>query len=196
MSPAAVPALLLFALGTVAFDDLRRWLGIGCAVFLASNMLAVDMQERMGRPMQDWYPAVAWLQRHFRPGDQIFAYPNEGALPLTFALRDVGAPYPIRAIPSPVPSFDQGGGWYPTGSRGVVSLPRSQLRAIADEPRTRKVPTIWLLRLGPGLYDPDDEFLDELRRGRRVVATWLDGPIDIIGLQRVTPPPAPARNPR
>lgn len=196
MTPVAVPALLLFAIGTVGFDDVRRWLGIGCALILASNMLAVDIQARRSGPMQDWYPSVAWLQRHFRPGDQIFAYPNEGALPLAFALRDVGAPFPIRSIPGPVPSFDAPGGWYPTGSRGVVSLPRPRLRAIADEPQTRAVPTIWLLRLGAATYDPGDMFLAELHRGRRIVATWLDGPIDIVGLQRITPPPRPARNPR
>ncbi|WP_404711221.1 hypothetical protein [Sphingomonas sp. MMS24-J13] len=196
MAPVAVPALILCAIGAVAFADVRRWLGLGCAFVLATNMLAVDVQARQGGPIQDWYPTVAWLKRNFRPGDQIFAYPNEGALPLAFALRDVGTPLPIRSIPAPVPSFDQPGGWYPTGSRGVVSLPRARLRAIADEPQTRAVPTIWLLRLGATTYDPDDMFLAELHRGRRIVATWEDGPIDIIGLQRITPPPAPVRNPQ
>jgi hypothetical protein len=196
MTPVAVPALILFAIGAVAFVDVRRWLGLGSAFILATNMLSVDVQGRMGGPMQDWYPTVAWLQRHVRPGDQIFAYPNEGALPLAFALRDVGAPYPIRSIPGPVPSFNEPGGWYPTGSRGVVSLPRPRLRAIADEPQTRAVPTIWLLRLGASTYDPGDMFLAELHRGRRIVATWEDGPIDIIGLQRITPLPVPVRNPR
>jgi mannosyltransferase len=196
MTPVAVPALLLFASGTAGCADARRWLGLGGAFALGANMLAVDIQARAARPMQDWYPTVAWLQARFRPGDQIFAYPNEGALPLAYALRDRGMALPTRPIPTAVPSFDEPGGIYPNGTRGVVSLPRARLRAIADESRTRKVPTIWLLRLAAPTYDPGNIFLHELSRGRRIVSLWQDGPIDLIGLRRITPPPAPARNRR
>jgi mannosyltransferase len=196
MTPVAVPALLLFAIGTAGCADARRWLGLGGAFVLGANMLAVDIQARAARPMQDWYPTVAWLQARFRPGDQIFAYPNEGALPLAYALRDRGMVLPTRPIPTAVPSFDEPGGIYPNGTRGVVSLPRARLRAIADESRTRKVPTIWLLRLAAPTYDPGNIFLHELSRGRRIVSVWQDGPIDLIGLRRITPPPAPARNRR
>lgn len=197
MTPAAVPALLLFALGTGAFvRGVPAILGLGGALILALNMLAVDVQARLAGPMQDWRGAVAWLAPRFRPGDAILAYPNEGALPLAYALRDAGLAYPIRPIPGPVPTFDVAGGWYPTGSRGVVSLPRPALHAIATAPQTRAIPTIWLLRLGAATYDPGDVFLDELHQGRRVVRRFVHGPIDIVGLARVTPASAPPRNPR
>lgn len=184
MTPVAVPALVLFAIGAAAWRDWRRWLGLGGTLMLCANMLAVDAQARAAGPMQDWYGTVDWLAARFRPGDVVFAYPNEGALPLSYALRDRHRAVPIRAVPTPVPSFDERDAWYPTGSRGVVSLSRARLRAIAEEPATRAVPTIWLLRLGRETYDPGDAFLLELQRGRHVVRTWQAGPISIIGLAR------------
>jgi len=144
---------------------------------------------------------VEWLAKRFHPGDQIFAYPNEGKLPLQYALRDKGLAYPIRAIPRDVPALEDRHGTHPTGTRGVSSLPQAELHAIAEEPGTKAVPTIWLLRLGAKTYDPGDLFLKELHRDRYIVRSWQDGPIDIIGLRlrTVSPvkqPQAPARSPR
>jgi len=184
MTPVAVPAMLLLAVGAAAWTDTKKLLGVGAALILGASMFAADVQARMAGPMQDWYRTVDWLRLRFRPGDQIFAYPNEGALPLSYALRDKGLPYPIRPIPTAVPSFNVPGGWYPTGSRGVVSLPRERLHAIAEQPETQAVPTIWLLRLGAKTYDPGDMFLQELHRDRYIVRAWQDGPIDIIGLRK------------
>ena len=147
-------------------------------------MLAVDLQARAAGPMQDWYGAVSWLRVRFHPGDVVFAYPNEGALPLAYALRDQGLSYQIRAIPAPVPAFAGPGEWYPSGSRGVVSLSPARLRMVANEPATCAVPTIWLLRLGAGTYDPGEGLLRELHRGRRAVGRWRSGSIELIGLER------------
>ena len=183
MTPAAGPAMLLLAIGATGGDGTKRLLGIGAALILGASMLAADVQARMAGPMQDWYRTIGWLAPRFQPGDQVFAYPNEGALPLRYALRDKGLNYPIRAIPTEVPTFDVAGGVYPTGSRGVVSLPRDQLHAIAEQPETQAVPTIWLLRLGAQTYDPGDVLLKELHRDRYIVRSWQDGPIDIIGLR-------------
>lgn len=198
MAPLIVPALLLYAIGAVAWHDWRRWIGLGSALFLGANMLAVDYQARAQGNGQPWYELIAWLAPRFHPGDQIFAYPNEGALPLSYALRDTGEKMPIRAIPRAVPAFDEAGGHYVTGSRGVVSLPRWRLRGIARDASTQAVPTVWLLRLGPETYDPGDVFLDELRHGRHVSATFRAGAADLVGLTRDAPisPTGPARNPQ
>jgi len=207
MTPVAAPAMLLLAFGAAGWEGTKGLLGLGGALILGAPMLVADIQARTNGPMQDWYRTVAWLAPRFQPGDQIFAYPNEGALPLSYALRDRGLDFPIRPIPTAVPSFDVWGGVYPTGSRGVVSLPRDQLHAIAVQPETQAVPTIWLLRLGATTYDPGDVFLHELHRGRYIIRSWKDGPIDITGLRLRTlalqspspglrPPPAPVRNQR
>lgn len=194
MTATAIPAILLLAIGAGA-PGRYGLLGLGAAVLIGASLLTADIQARMGPPMQDWYRTVDWLAQRFRPGDQIFAYPNEGKLPLHYALRDKGLDYPIRAIPRDVPALEDRHGTHPTGTRGVSSLPQAELHAIAEEPATKAVPTIWLLRLGAESYDPGDLFLKELHRGRIIVRSWRDGPIDIIGL-RIRPPAAPARSPR
>lgn len=184
LTPVVAPTLLLFAFAPVAWRRPACWIAVGAAVMLASNMAAVDLQARAGGPPQDWYGAVRWLGLRFRPGDAIYAYPNEGALPLGRALGDRRIAWPVHAIPTAVPSFLEPGARYPTGSRGVVSLPAARLEAIAAEPATRAIPTIWLLRLGPETYDPGDLFLKALHRDRVIVRRYRDGPIDIVALRR------------
>ena len=202
MTATAIPAILLLAIGASA-SGRYRVLGLGAGILLGASLLGAGIQARMGPPMQDWYRTVDWLAQRFRAGDQIFAYPNEGKLPLQYALRDRGLTYPIRAIPRDVPALEDRHGTHPTGTRGVSSLPQAELRTIAEEPATKAVPTIWLLRLGAKTYDPGDMFLKELHRNRYIVRSWQDGPIDIIGLRlrtlarpAVRLPRVPARNPR
>jgi uncharacterized membrane protein len=186
MAAVAGPAILLMAIGAVAHRRLPI-VGLGLAVLLGASMLTGDVQARLGGPVQDWYRTVDWLAHRFRPGDQVFAYPNEGALPLRYALRDKGLPFSVRPIPVDMPALETRHGTHPTGTRGVSSLPPAELHAIATEPATRAVPTIWLLRLGASTYDPGDVFLHELRAGRHVVAGWQSGPIEIVGLRRDGP---------
>jgi len=195
MTATAVPAILLLGIGASAGRGYRI-AGLGAGVLLGASMFGAGLQARMGPPMQDWYPTVEWLAKRFRPGDQVFAYPNEGKLPLQYALRDKGLAYPIRAVPRDVPALEDREGTHPTGTRGVSSLPRSELRSIAEEPATRAVPTIWLLRLGAKTYDPGDLFLKELHRDRYIIRSWQDGPIDIVGLRLRTLAPAPVKQPQ
>lgn len=185
MTAIAVPSLLLFAAGAAGNRRPLGWLGGGALLVLLSQMAIVDWGARHAPPTQNWYGTADWLAARYRPGDEIWSYPNEGALPLDFALRDKRLTMTDRPIPTPVPSLGQGpGSWNPTGSRGVVSLSRERLRALARSPRTRAIPTIWLHRLGANAYDKGDVLLEELSVGRVRVGRWKSGPIEIIGLRR------------
>jgi hypothetical protein len=148
---------------------------------LIAQLAVIDFGARRRGPREDWYGAVRWLEQRYQPGDVVLAYPNEGALPFERALRDLGLEMSVRPIPTAVPTFDRGG-WNPTGSRGVVSLPPERLSAIAGEPALARVPTVWLLRLGPWDHDKGDVFLGELARRRVIVGRWQSGPIDLVGL--------------
>ena len=183
MTAVSVPAVLLLATGAAAQRGLWRWPAVGALLLILSQLIVMDIHARRGGAMQDWYGTVRWLNQRFRPGDMVYAYPNEGALPFNYAVRDLRLRLPSRPVPTAVPSLDAGG-WNPTGSRGVVSLPRDRLHAIARGPEAEAVPTIWLLRLGPWAYDKGDIFLDELSWNRVPVGRWKSGPIDIIGLRR------------
>ena len=203
MTAVAVPSLLLLAIGAGGQGSrgLWRWLALAGALLLASQMATVDLRRRAGPPMQDWYHALRWLGERYRPGDVVWAYPNEGALPFDYAARDLGMAVVTRPIPTPVPTLDGGpGAWNPTGSRGVVSLPAERLTALANAPEAQRVPTIWLLRLGANAYDKGDHLLAALEAGRVRVADCETYPIDIIGLARPdvagSPPSFPAKRAR
>lgn len=185
MTPLAIPAIVLMGVGAVGLAGLWRWPALAALIWLVAQSASVDIRARHGGPMQNWYGAVHWLQARWRPGDMVYAYPNEGALPFDRAVRDLGLPIRSRAIPTDIPALNPPpGSWYVSGSRGVPSLDRAHLRAIAQEPFTRAVPTVWLLRLGPWAYDKGDVFVEELSRDREDVGQYRSGPIDIVGLRR------------
>ena len=175
----AVPMVVLLGLGATSGGRIG---GVVFALLLMQTTIYENAVQKLG-PQENWYGATAWLKAHAKPGDMIYAYPNEGALPLHYALRESGMTIPVRPIPEAVPSHDPTG-WYPTGSRGVVSLPQYRLEQIAGDTQSKQVPTIWLLRLGAEKYDPGDGFLRALSRDRREVARWHEGPVFIIGLQQ------------
>ena len=186
MTPVAVPTILLMALATAGGGN-RNAIGLGLLLtgaLLAAN-LGSDMANRASGPPQNWYGAVRWLDRRFQPGDLVVAYPNEGALPFDRAVRDLGLRLPSRPIPTSVPTLSPPpGSWYVSGSRGVPSLDPAHLQAIAADPAMRRVPTVWLLRLGPWAYDKGDVFLREMGAGRHPVGRFRSGPIDIVGLAK------------
>lgn len=185
MTPVAVPALLLLAIGGAGWANALRWAALPALLLLAGSMAWTDSIVLHARPMQDWYGTVGWLQQRYRPGDEIWSYPNEGALPLDYAARDKGLTFVDRPIPTPIPTLDGGpGSWNPTGSRGVFSLPPEALNAIAGSPQARTIPTIWLHRLGAHTYDKGDVLLHALAADRVIVGRWRSGPIEIIGLRR------------
>lgn len=178
---SGIPLVMLVA----ASADHSALLRVAFAMLLVLAFERVVQVEQLP-PEQNWYGAVRWLTPRLAPGDRIYAYPNEGALPLRYALRDLEQTASIRQIPSEVPARDPSG-WYPTGSRGVQSLPTARLTEIANDPVSRATPTIWLLRLGPNAYDKEDDFLHILARTRTPVARFTDRDIDIVGLRSAQP---------
>jgi mannosyltransferase len=194
MTALAGPGLVLMAVGAGGFGEpglgrLIRWPMLAALLWMVGHQAAIDIGARQGKPMEDWHKVARWIAPRFRPGDQIFTYPNESALPLGRALLDLGLEMPVRAIPTDVPTFDPPpGSWYVSGSRGVPSLDRAHLRAIATEPRTRAVPTIWLVRGGPWAYDKGDVFVEELTAaGRTKIGQFFQWPADVVGLRRIEP---------
>lgn len=181
----SVPILLLVALG--ANEGL--WPRTGMALLFIFTAIRVIQVQYMG-PDQDWYRAARWLSAHVGENDLVYAYPNEGALPMRNALRDIHRGVPIRQIPSEIPARDPAG-WYPTGSRGVQSLTPERLAQIASDPISRRTPTIWLFRLGKRPYDLNDEFEKALGKGRKRIEHFQLKEIDIIGFAKSAEPAPP-----
>ncbi len=186
LSAVTIPSLLLVGHGLVR----TRWVALPLFLVLAAPMMAADRQQA-GRPLQNWYALTAWLTPRMAPGDVVWAYPNEGALPLVYALADRGRALPILSEPKPVPAFDSGG-FFPSGSRGVVSLYPRQIEALAATPHAKAPPVIWLLRVNPDIYDAGDPMLHMLERDRTVIDHYADGDIDLTGFRRRDLPPVAA----
>lgn len=182
LSPAAIPALLLVSVGLVWP---RRWLLAGLVPLSAviGSMTLIDGQQAGAGPEQDWYGAIAWLAPRMAPGDIVWAYPNEGALPLAYALRDRGQHLPFVQVPARMPALASIG-YHPTGSQGAVSLRPTQIAQLMATDAVHRPPTIWLLRLSGQLYDTDDRMLHALERERAPVARFQSRQIDLIGLRR------------
>jgi hypothetical protein len=173
----------------------RRWLWAGLVPFSAiiGSMVLIDRQEAQAGPPQDWYGTIAWLAPRMAPGDVVWAYPNEGALPLAYALRDQRRTMPLLQVPAPMPALASPG-YHPTGSMGAVSLYPAQIDTLMRTDAARRPPTIWLLRLTGNLYDTNDNMLHALERDRVVVGRFQTRQIDMIGLRRKDlPPVAPAQ---
>jgi hypothetical protein len=190
LSPAAIPALMLVAIGLV-WPSRWLWAGLLPLSAIVGSMARIDGQEARAGPPQDWYGTVAWLAPRVAPGDVVWAYPNEGALPLAYALHDQRRRLPLLQVPAAMPALTSPG-YNPTGSRGVVSLYPAQIAALMRADAARRPPTIWLLRLTANLYDPGDIMLRALAAQRTPVAHFQAGPIDVTGFRRRDLPPVAA----
>lgn len=179
----AVPAILMIAAGANT-DNLSR----ACFAILLGLSLQNSLAVQQGRPEDEWYETARWVSARVQPGDIVYAYPNEGALPFHYALRDTGRAATVREIPTSMPAQELEG-WYPAGGRGAQSLPDWRLKQIANDLVSRKTPTIWLMRIQQGIYDRNDAFLKILQQDRQAIAHYSQGTVDITGL-RLSPKPA------
>ncbi|WBO22699.1 glycosyltransferase family 39 protein [Sphingomonas abietis] len=190
LSPAAIPALLLLSVGLV-WPGRWLWAGLVPLSAVLGSMVIIDRMEARVGPAQDWYGAIAWLTPRMAPGDVVWAYPNEGALPLAYALRDQRRHLPLMQVPAAMPALAVPG-YHPTGSRGAVSLYPAQIDALMRTDAARRPPTIWLLRLTGPLYDTNDHMLHALERNRVTVGRFQSRQIDLIGLRRTDLAPVAA----
>jgi mannosyltransferase len=185
LSAVAMPALLLMAVG-VAGWTWARWLMLLPLVALLASMARLDQLTIKAPAQEDWYGAARFVRDRAALGDEVWAYPNESALPFAYAARDLRFAVRMRAVPTIVPSIGVRG-MLPTGSRGVVSLYPDDIARLAANRQACAPRTLWLLRTGAWTYDKADLMLKALSARRVQVARWQDGPIDIIGLSRTNP---------
>jgi hypothetical protein len=114
-------------------------------------------------PAERWDSVASYLQRNVSPGDQIWLYPSDSALPLGKAAGRL--PGTIRAVPAPFPTLGVEGpmraGW-----PAMVSITPEQATKLASDPALRTVPTIWLVSRQSGIFDPAGDMPAALGRAR------------------------------
>ena len=192
LSPAVIP----FALGIAMLAMIDRPRGVGPV--LAALTLALsgwyDINYAVWPPGEDWYAAADWIAPKVAPGDAVWAYPNETALPLGDALEDQRRPRAIRQIPGPVPALGVPGD-HPTGTAGVVALRPTQIERLVAEPASERPRTIWLVGLAAEQFDPQDALLRALLRNRFVARRYKAHEIRILELIMRKPVSAGLRRP-
>ena len=164
-----VPAYLAIALVLARTAGDRERLILGTA--LCVPLLIASVQIALRPAHEQWDEVNAYLSRNVQPGDLVWLYPNDSALPL----REAGprAAYNARGIPGDYPAVGFKGP-IRAGSPAVVSPTGEQARRIASDPALRKTHIIWLVTRQSGLFDPKGEVPAALRRVRQEgrAATW------------------------
>ncbi len=156
--PVLLPAYLLVAF---AVSEHGRRADLAVAGVLAAAFL-LNLGQTLRRPSQEpWADVAAAIQREMAPGDRIWAYPNDAAIPLERALGSGRSLFPV---PAAFPAL-QAPGVRRLGSPGVVMLVPEQARRwrLAQAPVRG---TIWLVRRPS--RDPGSRILAELAQGRRL----------------------------
>jgi len=175
LTAALAPAYVAFgaALARTDGDRERKYL----AAAIALTLLPTALQIATRPAPEPWNDVRSYLAAHVAPGDEVWLYPNDSALPL-----DAAGPhaYIQRGIPGDYPAVGFKGP-IRAGSPAVVSLTREQAQAIAENPHFARIPTIWLVTRQSALFDPQDEFPKALARVRR------PGPVQHWGYINVQP---------
>jgi hypothetical protein len=154
------PAYLIAALAIAQLPRQRLLLAAGAIALL----FAVNLAQTLARPsLEKWDVAAAILEREMKPGNVIWAYPNDVQLPLERALA---AHPPIVAIPARYPAVDAAG-YRRSGSPAVVTIDAAMARDWVRKNQPAPGATIWLVWMGTAISDPDGSVVAELSRGRR-----------------------------
>jgi len=174
LSGTLIPAFLVIA-GAIARSEEpreRRMITAAICITLLPTALAMALRPATER----WDLMSSYLVRNVSPGDQVWLYPSDSALPLS----SVGQPIPgtVRFVPAPFPTLGVKGpiraGW-----PAVVSVTPAQAAKFADDPSIRQVPVIWLVTRQSGIFDPRDDMPAALARVRRPGAIEQWGYINV-----------------
>jgi hypothetical protein len=152
LAATLVPAYLAYA-GAVARSSSQRE-RFAFAAVLAITLPVTALQVALRPPVEDWKAVAAYLDRNVRPGDQVWPYPNDSALPLreagfraTSQMRGVPGDYPAVGFKGPIRA----------GSPAVISLTRDQSIQLVADPALRRAPAVWLVTRQATLFDPDSD---------------------------------------
>jgi uncharacterized membrane protein len=173
LAPTLVPAYLAMAaaLGRTDSERERSWLTAAIVITLVPTAVQIALRPAA----EDWSAVRAYLMGHVGPGDEVWVYPNDSALPLdalgphSFVQRGIPGDYPAVGFKGPIRA----------GSPAVVSVTRDQALAIARNRAWARPRTVWVVTRQSALFDPHGELPRALGDVRRAgpVREW--GYIDV-----------------
>jgi hypothetical protein len=158
LAASLIPAYLAIA-GALARTPARLE-RFALAAGLAITLLPSTLQIALRPPTESWDEVSAYLAAHVTPGDAVWVYPNDSALPL----RQAGLAIPAHGIPGDYPAIGIKGP-IRAGSPAVVSLTAGDAEALAARPLAAQ--TVWLVTRQSALFDPQSDLPAALARHRR-----------------------------
>ena len=160
LAAVLAPAYLIAAYAIAQLPRQRLVLAAAAVALL----FAVNLAQTLARPsLEKWDTAASILEREMKPGDVIWAYPNDVQLPLERALAKRR---PIVAVPARYPALSAPG-YRRSGSPAVVTIDARMAQDWAKANRPGPGATVWLVWMGEAISDPDGTVVEELSRGRR-----------------------------
>jgi uncharacterized membrane protein len=161
LAAALVPAYLAIGSALARTSAARERQVLAAVLCLTLVPTAVEIAIRPAT--EPWDQVSSYLSRHVAPGDKVWLYPNDSALPLeqagasVAAMHGIPGNYPAPGIKGPIRA----------GSPAVVSLSPEQAQAVTTDPAIRNVPTVWLVTRQSGVFDPNGDVPQALSRVRR-----------------------------
>jgi len=138
----------------------RVILAAALAVTLVPSTIAMALRPAT----EQWDQVDSYLQKNVRPGDAVWLYPNDSALPLraagpasTYPRHGVPADYPALAAPGPRRA----------GSPAVPSMTSEAMEQLVRSPEAAGVGTIWVVTCQAQFFDPKGELARALSTVRR-----------------------------
>jgi mannosyltransferase len=163
LAATLVPAYLALAGALARVESSRERLALAAALLITLTPSAVQVALRPAT--EPWDEVAAFLNRSVAPGDEVWLYPNDSALPL----REAGAKVRMRGVPADYPAIGIEGP-IRAGSPAVVSLTGPQALRRAGAAQASNAPAIWLVTRQSGLFDPANELPTALAQARRAGA--------------------------
>ncbi|MFL6732367.1 MAG: hypothetical protein ACJ8EP_08480 [Sphingomicrobium sp.] len=170
LAATLVPAYLALGSALAAIEQRRERLVLSATLLVTLLPSAVQIAVRASN--EQWKEVAAYLRQHVAPGDEVWLYPNDSALPL----RAAGAAMPMRGLPGDYPAIGYDGP-IRAGSPAVVSLTSADAVAIASNRRNARV--VWLVARQSGIFDPEGDMTHALARTRRPGPSQVWGYIEV-----------------
>jgi mannosyltransferase len=131
------------------------------AAVLFATLVPVAVQTALRPATERWDAVAAFLAANVAPGDQVWLYPSDSALPLahvgSVGARPIPAAFPTLGIKGPMRA-----GW-----PAMVSVTPQQAATLVADPKLARVPTIWLVTRQSGIFDPGGDMPAALARVRQ-----------------------------
>jgi uncharacterized membrane protein len=133
-------------------------------VALAITLLPSTVEMALRPATEQWDQVDSYLRRNVQPGDAVWLYPNDSALPLrqagprsTYSRHGIPADYPALTVAGPRRA----------GSPAVPSMTPESMEKLARSPATARIGTIWVVTCQPQFFDPRGELVQALASVRR-----------------------------